>query len=138
MGGLPTAEERRAALPRRGHLNGGDLQAIARFCGLPGDGIIRCRRPKSLASETHRILQGLGVENTRSPERVILEQWSSVVGEAFAGRCRPRRLGPDGTLWIEVSNPVVRQELNLLAPRLLLQVRQLPGCGGVKRLRARG
>lgn len=99
---------------------------------------MRQRKPKTLAMETQRLLATLGVEDFASPERVILEQWKEVVGEAFAGRCKPRRLSPDGTLWLEVSNPVVRQELNLLAPRLLLRVRQLPGCGAVKRIRARG
>ena len=66
------------------------------------------------------------------PEQRIVENWTAIVGEAFAGRCGPKRITHDGKLVIQVMGATARQELAFRKRDILTAVRKLPGCRIIK------
>ena len=55
-----------------------------------------------------------------------------ILGEAFAGRCGPKRITHDGKLVIQVMGATARQELAFRKRDILAAVRKLPGCWVIK------
>lgn len=107
---------------------------IASFRGLPPD---RSRGFHKQAKDLDSIMDGL-VERFKisgsNPEGVIANEWVSLVGERNAQFANPRRLDRGTTLYIDVSNPVVKQEMQFGKKMLLTRLRQLKGCEGIRNI----
>ena len=86
---------------------------------------------KPLADAMAEVVQHYALEKPR-PEQKIVENWTAIVGEAFAGRCGPKRITHDGKLVIQVMGATARQELAFRKRDILAAVRKLPGCWVIK------
>ncbi len=115
-----------------------DLALIDRFRGLPRNPVRKTRAPADLAGRVDRILSTLRINGGTTPERAILDNWASIVGQGRTSRCTPARLQRDGTLVILAPNPVVRQELAFDKRAIVSRIRKLPGCGLVRSIILRG
>lgn len=89
------------------------------------------RDAKSLSDAISDVVKKYGLEAPR-PEQKIVENWTAIVGEAFAGRCGPKRITHDGKLVIQVMGATARQELAFRKRDILTAVRKLPGCRIIK------
>jgi hypothetical protein len=73
-----------------------------------------------------------------SPEQVIRDHWTELVGPANAAYSHAARLEQDGRkLVVLAAHAVVRNELFFHRDTLLERVRQLPGCRGIKLIQLR-
>lgn len=70
----------------------------------------------------------------RTPQETILENWSRIVGESFARRCRPERIDASGTLIVQSSNATVRRELMFMEDRILTALGSMEGCQHIRRV----
>ena len=89
------------------------------------------REAKSLGDAISDVVKRYGLKEPR-PEQKIVENWTAIVGEAFAGRCGPKRITHDGKLVIQVMGATARQELAFRKRDILAAVRKLRGCRVVK------
>ncbi len=89
------------------------------------------RDAKSLGEVIADVVKKYALEEPR-PEQKIVENWTAIVGEAFAGRCGPKRITHDGKLVIQVMGATARQELAFRKRDILTAVRKLRGCRMIK------
>ncbi len=89
------------------------------------------RDAKSLGEVMADVVKKYALEEPR-PEQKIVENWPAIVGEAFAGRCGPKRITHDGKLVIQVMGATARQELAFRKRDILAAVRKLRGCRVIK------
>ena len=89
------------------------------------------RDAKPLGDAIVEVVKHYALEEPR-PEQRIVENWTAIVGEAFAGRCGPKRITHDGKLVIQVMGATARQELAFRKRDILAAVRKLPGCRVIK------
>ena len=62
----------------------------------------------------------LGIDQEKSPEQVISENWDKVVGRSFAGKCAPERLTENtGILFIKTASGPIKQELGFEKKQIL-------------------
>ena len=108
------------------------LKLLNAFRSLPeSESRPRGRDPKSLSDAVTEVVKKYSLEEPR-PEQKIVENWTAIVGEAFAGRCGPKRITHDGKLVIQVMGATARQELAFRKRDILAAVRKLPGCRIIK------
>jgi len=107
---------------------------IANLRSLPED------KGRSIVRHTYRsdalmevILERYRIGQTR-PEEIIMRHWRSIIGEAFASRCSPRRLDRGHRLIISVATPTLRQELVFQKSMLLNRIRRLKGCEEIREI----
>lgn len=73
-----------------------------------------------------------------SPEQMIRDHWTELVGSANAAYSHAARLEQDGRkLVVLAAHAVVRNELFFHRATLLERIQQLPGCSGVKLIQLR-
>lgn len=107
---------------------------IAAFRGLPADSLrSRPRQTRKLGELVGNILTRyhLGVP---SAEETVRAQWPQLVGPANAGYSHPLRIERSAKLLVQVSHPVVRNELHLHRETILKRLKALPGCENIKDL----
>lgn len=107
---------------------------IASFRGLPGENM---PRRDSWAKSMDSLIEALVERHhigKKTPEESIQENWSRIVGEAFARRCRPERIDPSGALIVQVPNATVRRELIFSEGRMLTVLGSLPDCHHINRI----
>ncbi len=95
---------------------------IANLRGIPEDhSIVERRRPKNLETALSNILDRykIGIE---SLEDRIRDNWTTIVGEDNARYSHPSRIERDSILFISVSNPIIRQELQFNKSILLRKI----------------
>ena len=68
------------------------------------------------------------------PEERIANEWPSIIGEHNAKYANPWRLDKGRTLYVHVSNPVVKQELQFGKKIILGRIQKLPGCANVRQI----
>ena len=108
------------------------LKLLNAFRALPGsESRPHGREPKSLGDAITEVVKKYSLEEPR-PEQKIVENWTAIVGEAFAGRCGPKRITHDGKLVIQVMGATARQELAFRKRDILTAVRKLKGCRMIK------
>ncbi|MAE70596.1 MAG: hypothetical protein CME06_09025 [Gemmatimonadetes bacterium] len=86
--------------------------------------------PQPLASLLPRVIKHLGLKDQLA-DRKILGDWPKIVGPRIAATTTPTKLR-EGRLYVEVSNPAWLQELSLMKPILLRQIRRATGRDLVK------
>ena len=107
---------------------------IAAFRGIPPDvSRARLEAEKNMETVMDQVIREYQL-NTTKPEEAILAEWQSLVGERNAGHTRPWKLDRANRLFVAVSNPVVKQELQFHRKLILERIRKLPGCSGVRQL----
>jgi HAD superfamily hydrolase (TIGR01493 family) len=75
------------------------------------------------------------LEASVRPEQTLMAHWRELLGPGLAHRCFPERIGPDNTLVLWVTSPVLRQELSFRSAELLERIRALPGCNLIRALK---
>lgn len=106
---------------------------MANLRGLPEDYSPITRPERSMDSILDRILQRykIGVD---SLEDRIRDNWTAIVGPANAQHCQPIRIERDRTLFIAVSNPIIRQELEFNKSLLLRNLHQIQDARKIRTL----
>ncbi|MDG2169202.1 MAG: DUF721 domain-containing protein [Opitutales bacterium] len=101
---------------------------IASFRGLPPD---RSRAWNKKVKDLDAVMDTLVDRfklGTTQPEETITNEWVSLVGENNAKYANPWRLDRGRTLYVQVSNPVVKQEMQFSKKVLLKRLNSLRGC----------
>ena len=107
---------------------------IASFRGLPPDysrGFHK--QAKELDSVMDQLVDRLKINSTQ-PEEIITNEWKSLVGEQNAKHAHPWRLDRGKTLYIQVGNPVVKQEMQFRKKILIQRLNKLPGCAEIRQV----
>ncbi|MCZ6675574.1 MAG: DUF721 domain-containing protein [Verrucomicrobia bacterium] len=107
---------------------------IASFRGLPKDrSRAFWRKEKSMDAVMDRVIQRYQIIETR-PEEAIRANWTSLVGEYNAKHAHPWRLDRSRRLYVMVSNPVVKQEMQFHKKMILTRLTKIEGCEGIREL----
>ncbi len=72
-----------------------------------------------------------------SPEQLIRDNWSELVGPANAHYSHAVQIDPRGRLTVLAGHAVVRNELFIHRQVIVERIRKLPGCGHVRELNIR-
>ena len=91
----------------------------------------RKRPTKGLSSLVEELLQKYQVGRD-SPEQVIRDHWTEIVGSANASYAHAAQIDPKGRLIVLASHSVVRNELFHHRQTIVERIRKLPGCDHVK------
>lgn len=89
--------------------------------------------PEPVSKVLAKVLTESGL-NERIDERKVLAAWSEVVGKEIAGHVRPLDI-VDGVLLIDADHGAWRQEITLLAPKIISRLNELFGQETVQELR---
>ncbi|MEK9633589.1 MAG: DUF721 domain-containing protein [Opitutae bacterium] len=110
---------------------------IADFLELPlPEDPAKESHPLSIKQVIEKAWENWGIDQEKSPEQVISENWDKVVGRSFAGKCAPERLtGNTGTLFIKTASGPVKQELGFEKKQILKRIQKLEGCSFLKELK---
>jgi hypothetical protein len=107
---------------------------IASLRGLPRD---RSRAfwkdEKDLDSVMDRVIQKFHITEAR-PEEAILADWISIVGDRNASHSHPHRLDHGFRLYVLVSNPVIKQEMQFHNKMILDRLKRIPGCESIREI----
>lgn len=90
-------------------------------------------RPEAVGSILDSVLRQTGLDR-RAGERSLLDAWSEVAGERVAGHVRAVDI-EDGVLVLDADHAAWRQELTLLFPELLRNLRARFGANAVREIR---
>ncbi|MBK1876759.1 DUF721 domain-containing protein [Pelagicoccus mobilis] len=107
---------------------------IANFRGIPENypgEASKSERP--LANVLDRVLNKYKIGQEKIEDR-ILQNWPHIVGPANAPHCSPSRIERERTLFISVSNPVIRQELQFHKRDILQNIHHLEGGKKIRNL----
>ncbi len=63
-----------------------------------------------------------------SPQETIISNWTLIMGEDNANRCKPQRIDRRSRLVIVVANSTLRQELSFHRNMILERIRRLKDC----------
>ena len=92
--------------------------------------------PLSIKQVIEKAWENWGIDQEKSPEQVISENWDKVVGRSFAGKCAPERLTENtGTLFIKTASGPIKQELGFEKKQILKRIQKLEGCSFLKELK---
>ena len=83
------------------------------------------REPRPLSESLDRLTAALGVPSASSLGAVF-DRWDEIVGEGVSAHVRPRSLR-DGTLVVEVDQPVWVTQLRFLEADVLRRVAEVAG-----------
>lgn len=107
-------------------------ELIRQFRGLPVDEAeSNSAAPRRMDSILETCIDRYHI-GRKTPEETVLENWSRIIGQRFASRCRPVRIDRSGNLVIEIHNATLRRELMFLEDRILTTLVSLPECGHVR------
>lgn len=92
--------------------------------------------PLSMKQVVEKAWANWGIDQEKSPEEALTENWEKIVGRKFAGKCAPERLTEKtGTLFIKTASGPIKQELGFEKKQILLKIQKLEGCSFVKELK---
>ena len=121
-------------MPRSNKFNRKINNLIASLRGLPADySKAYWRKDVTLNQVMDQIIHRFQVEETRI-EELIASEWPSLVGEKNAVYSQPLRLDRGQRLYIAVSNPVIKQEMQFRKKVILQRLHKIPGCEGISLL----
>ena len=81
-----------------------------------------------------RVKYGIGLE---TPEQVIREHWTSIVGPANAAYSHASQIDPRGRLIVSTSHAIIRNELFLHRKAIVEKLQKLPGCERIREIHLR-
>ena len=111
---------------------------IADFLELPlPEDPAKESHPPSIKQVIEKAWENWGIDQEKSPEQVISENWDKVVGRSFAGKwAAPERLTENtGILFIKTASGPIKQELGFEKKQILKRIQKLEGCSLVKELK---
>ena len=110
---------------------------IADFLELPvPEDPAKRSHPLSMKQVVEKAWANWGIDQEKSPEEALTENWEKIVGRKFAGKCAPERLTEKtGTLYIKTASGPIKQELGFEKKQILLKIQKLEGCSFVKELK---
>ena len=110
---------------------------IADFLELPvPEDPAKQDHPLSMKQVVEKAWGNWGIDQEKSPEQVISENWDKIVGIKFAGKCAPERLTENtGTLFIKTASGPIKQELGFDKKQILKKIQKLEGCSFLKELK---
>jgi len=92
--------------------------------------------PLSMKQVVEKAWANWGIDQEKSPEQVLSENWQKIVGRKFAGKCAPERLTENtGTLFIKTASGPIKQELGFEKKQIIERIQTLEGCSFVKELK---
>jgi predicted nucleic acid-binding Zn ribbon protein len=107
---------------------------IADFRGLPHTVTASSRREPTPLDSVLVVLQEKYKLEKPSPERTLVENWSSIFGPSLCERCHPVRIKDEHTLIVSVTNQTLRSELQFMKRSVLKKIQKLEYCEGIKDL----
>lgn len=107
---------------------------IAALRGLPPDrSRARLQSEQDMGKVMDAVIRQYEIDAAK-PEEAILAEWPHLVGEHNARHTRPWKLDRSNRLFVAVSNPVVKQELQFHKKLILERIGRLPGCGKIRQI----
>ncbi len=110
---------------------------IASLRGLPTDHSVAKLRPAFTLGNLIEVLEQKYKIGQERVEDLIAKHWTEMVGEHAAHRSCPQRIVGGGILLIQVSNPMLKQEMQFQQQKILDRLHRLPGGGVIKALNFR-
>jgi hypothetical protein len=110
-------------------------QLISELRGLPHDD---SRRIDSGSAKLDSVIEVILKQyriGEKTPQQVLMENWREVIGQSHAHRCSPLRIVNHTQLVVQVSNAVLRQELQFKERQILKKIQTLEGCQNIRQLR---
>jgi hypothetical protein len=110
---------------------------IADFLELPiSEDPAKQSHPLSMKQVVEKAWANWGIDQEKSPEQVLSENWQKIVGRKFSGKCAPERLTENtGTLFIKTASGPIKQELGFEKKQIIERIQTLEGCSFVKELK---
>jgi len=105
---------------------------IATLRGLPQDHSLAKVRPAYLLGNLIEVLEEKYKFGQVKVEDLIAQNWKQIVGEEYAHRCSPQKVVGGAILRVQVSNSVLRQELQFKQHQILERIHRLPGASIIK------
>ncbi|MBH52842.1 MAG: hypothetical protein CMI18_00650 [Opitutaceae bacterium] len=107
---------------------------IASLRGLPPNySRAYLRKEKDLDAVMEKVIQQFSLEERR-PEELIRAEWIQLVGERNATYAQPLSLHKNVRLYVAVSNPVIKQELQFHKKIILKGLKRIPGCSEIREI----
>lgn len=103
-------------------------------CENPGNQRRRPVREMAQLMGDLRVKYGIGLE---TPEQVIREHWTSIVGPANAAYSHASQIDPRGRLIVSTSHAIIRNELFLHRKAIVEKLQKLPGCERIREIHLR-
>ena len=101
-----------------------------------GEDLSKHRDPLSMKELIEKTWANWGMDEKKTPEQSISENWQKIVGKKLFMKCAPERLQiSSGMLYVKTSGGPVKQELSFQKKKILDKIKQLEGCGKVKDLK---
>lgn len=97
---------------------------------------MRKRPTKALSALVEELIVKHSIGMT-SPEQVIRDNWSGIVGAANASYSHASQIDPKGRLIVLAAHSVVRNELFLHRTKIVEKLQKLPGCGHIREIHLR-
>jgi len=110
---------------------------IATLRGIPEDHSESKLRPAFSLGALIEVLEQRYKIGEEKIEDVIAKNWKDIIGEKHAQRCFPQKVVSGAILLIQVSNPMLRSDLEFEKQRILDRIHRLPGGGAIKALNFR-
>jgi len=110
---------------------------IASLRGLPQDHSIAKLRPAYTLGNLIEVLEERYKLGQSKVEDLIAQHWNEIAGQHAAHRSSPQRVVGNSILLIQVSSPVLRQEMQFNQRQILDRIHKLPGGGVIKALNFR-
>ncbi len=110
---------------------------IASLRGLPTDHSVAKLRPAFSLGNLIEVLEQKYKIGQERVEDLIAKHWAEMVGEHAAHRSSPQRIVGGGILLIQVSNPMLKQEMQFQQQKILDRLHRLPGGGVIMALNFR-
>ena len=105
---------------------------IATLRGLPEDHSVAKLRPAYQLGNLIEVLEQKYKIGQAKVEDLIAQHWTEIVGEHAAHRSNPQKVVGGAILMIQVSSPVLRQELQFQQHKILERIHRLPGANIIK------
>ena len=118
-------------------MNFNERKLISSFTGLPiGSDPRKNRPPATMEDIVEKVWGTWKIGTETSPQQIISENWSKLVGHKFANKCAPEKLDATrGVLIIKTSGGAIKQELAFKKKLILKKICQLDPTWEIKDIR---
>ncbi|OUU42818.1 MAG: hypothetical protein CBC16_03340 [Verrucomicrobia bacterium TMED56] len=108
-------------------MNRRDQRLLSNFIGLPiAEDPRKNRPPKEIKDIIEKAWGDWKIGSISSPEKIISENWSKLVGLKLAAKCAPEKIDTTrGLLIVRTSSGAVKQELSFAKKMILKKITQL-------------
>jgi predicted nucleic acid-binding Zn ribbon protein len=109
--------------------------AVASFCELPRDGSFSLVNRIKSAGHLVALLIKKHRTTVASPQRLIHENWETIVGSQFHSHCQPEKILTNDVLIVRCPNSIIRAELLIKKPKILEKLRKFSCCEKISDIR---